>query len=105
MMPDALGAAADDYARELLREARAAVAALLADRSIDEAQLHLIEGRPEQELPRLAAELGADVLLTGGISRSRVEQVFIGGTAERLLDHVDGDLLVVKPPGFRSPLA
>jgi universal stress protein E len=105
MMPDALGAAADDYARELLREARAAVAALLADRSIDEAQLHLIEGRPEQELPRLAAELGADVLLTGGISRSRVEQVFIGGTAERLLDHVDCDLLVVKPPGFRSPLA
>jgi nucleotide-binding universal stress UspA family protein len=34
-----------------------------------------------------------------------VEQVFIGGTAERLLDRVECDLLVVKPPGFRSPLA
>ena len=86
-------------------ESPAAVKALLTDRSIPAAHLHLVEGRPEQALPRLAAELGADVLLTGGISRSRVEQVFIGGTAERLLDRIDCDLLVVKPPGFRSPLA
>lgn len=86
-------------------ESTEGMSALLAERSIPEAHLHLIAGRPEQELPRLAAELGADVLLTGGISRSRVEQVFIGGTAERLLDRVDCDLLVVKPPGFRSPLA
>ncbi|NHA14949.1 universal stress protein [Thioalkalivibrio sp. XN279] len=87
------------------REATAAVNALLADRSIPAPQLHLIEGRPEQELPRLAAEFEADVLLAGGISRSRVEQVFVGGTAERLLDRAECDLLVVKPPGFRSPLA
>lgn len=86
-------------------ESPAALTALLAGRSIPAAHLHLAAGGPEQELPRLAAELGADVLLTGGISRSRVEQVFIGGTAERLLDRVDCDLLVVKPPGFRSPLA
>lgn len=105
MMPEALGASAEDYAAELLRQARAAVLDLLAGRSIPAARLHLLEGRPEQELPRLATGLAADLLLTGGISRSRVEQVFIGGTAERLLDRVDCDLLVVKPPGFRSPLA
>jgi universal stress protein E len=105
MMPEALGASTEDYARELLRQARAGVLALLEGRPDLAARLHLLEGRPEQELPRLAAELGIDVLLSGGISRSRVEQVFIGGTAERLLDRVDCDLLVVKPPGFQSPPA
>lgn len=105
MMREALDASAEDYARELLRQAREGVLGLLEQRSLPAERLHLIEGRPERELPRLAGELGVDVLLTGGVSRSRVEQVFIGGTAERLLDRVECDLLVVKPPGFRSPLA
>lgn len=104
MMPEALGAAPEDYAAELHRQARDNVLALLARHGMPASSLQLPEGRPERELPRLAAELGADVLVTGGISRSRVEQVFIGGTAERLLDHVDCDLLVVKPPGFTCPL-
>jgi universal stress protein E len=50
-------------------------------------------------------ELGIDLLIAGGISRGRLEQVFIGGTAERMLDRIRCDLLVVKPPGFRFPLA
>lgn len=104
MMREALGTSAEDYARELLRQAREGILGLLEERAIPAERLHLLEGRPEQELPRLAAGLGVDVLLTGGISRSRAEQVFVGGTAERLLDRVDCDLLVVKPPGFRSPL-
>lgn len=104
MMPEALGAAPEDYAAELHRQARESLLALLARHGLPPDRLQLVEGRPERELPRLAAEHGADVLVTGGISRSRVEQVFIGGTAERLLDHVDCDLLVVKPPGFACPL-
>jgi universal stress protein E len=104
MMPEALGTSAEDYAGELQQQSRAAVLNLLEGRSIPTERLRLAEGRPEKELPRLAAELEADVLVTGGVSRSRMEQVFIGGTAERLLDRVDCDLLVVRPPGFRSGL-
>jgi len=39
----------------------------------------------------------------GAISRSRLESALIGHTAERLLDHVPCDLLIVKPDGFVDP--
>ncbi len=104
MMPEALGASPEGYAGELVQQLRAAVLRLLDGRGIPAANLRLAEGRPEKELPRLVDELGIQLLITGGISRSRLEQVFIGGTAERLLDRVGCDLLVVKPPGFRCPI-
>lgn len=105
MMPEALGSSPEEYAGDLLQGLRTAVLRLLEGRGIPAARLRISEGRPEKELPRLVDDLGVDLLVTGGISRSRLEQVFIGGTAERLLDRVGCDLLVVKPPGFRCPVA
>lgn len=104
MMPEALGSTPEEYAGDLMHQLRATVLRLLQNRSIPSAHVRLAEGRPEKELPRLVRELGIDLLVTGGVSRSRIEQVFIGGTAERLLDQVSCDLMVVKPPGFRCPI-
>ncbi|MFU8895667.1 MAG: universal stress protein [Gammaproteobacteria bacterium] len=104
MMPEALGSSPEEYAGDLLQQLRAAVLRLLDNRNIPAGRVRLVEGRPEKELPRLVREMDASLLVTGGISRSRLEQVFIGGTAERLLDRIDCDLLVVKPPGFRCPI-
>jgi len=105
MMPEALGSSPEDYAGDLVQQLRAAVLRLLEGRKVPASRMRIVEGRPETELPRLVDELEIDLLITGGISRSRIEQVFIGGTAERLLDRIGCDLLVVKPPGFRCPLA
>lgn len=105
MMPEALGSLPEAYGDDLVERTRRVVLGLLEGRAIPAQRLRLAEGRPEKELPRLVEDLGANLLVTGGISRSRLEQVFIGGTAERLLDRVDCDLLVVKPPGFRCPVA
>lgn len=104
MMPEALGSSPEEYAGDLLQQLRASVLRLLEQRNIPAGRVRLVEGRPEKELPRLVRDMGASLLVTGGISRSRLEQVFIGGTAERLLDRIDCDLLVVKPPGFRCPI-
>jgi universal stress protein E len=104
MMPEALGSSPEGYAGDLVQHLRAAVLRLLDGRAVPAANVRIAEGRPEKELPRMVDELGIQLLVTGGISRSRLEQVFIGGTAERLLDRVSCDLLVVKPPGFRCPI-
>lgn len=104
MMPDALGSSAEEHESEIVKRLRSAVLGLLEGRQIPASHARIVEGRPEQELPRLVLELGINLLVAGGISRSRIEQVFIGGTAERLLDRIGCDLLVVKPPGFRCPL-
>jgi len=103
MLPEALGSSVEDFAGDLVHQRRTAVLRLLEGRSIPAGRLRLAEGRPEAELPRLAKDLEIDVLVAGAVSRSRLEQVFIGGTAERLLDRVGCDLLVVQPPGFVSP--
>lgn len=64
---------------------------------------HLICGRTHEELPALADEYGADVVVMGAVARNRWKRLFIGATAERTMDHLPCDLLVVKPDWFQTP--
>lgn len=52
----------------------------------------------------LAKEYRADVLVMGAVSRTLLKRPFIGNTAEKVIDQVDCDVLVVKPPKFKSPV-
>jgi len=40
----------------------------------------------------------------GAVSRSRVQELFVGSTAERVLDRIGCDVLVVKPADFGEKL-
>ncbi len=51
----------------------------------------------ENALPKLLDKLDASVVVMGAISRSGLDRVLIGSTAERLLDLIDRDVLIVKP--------
>ena len=61
------------------------------------------EGPPEEVIPSAARREDADILIMGVVSRSVPERPSIGGTAERVIDRVDCDLLAIKPAGFKSP--
>ncbi|HEY8538571.1 MAG TPA: universal stress protein, partial [Steroidobacteraceae bacterium] len=61
-------------------------------------------GVASEVLPRFAEEIGADILVMGAISRSGLQRIFIGSTAERVLEHVPCDVLVIKPPDFAANL-
>ncbi len=89
----------EEATRDVIRQRRERVEALAREAGLDNSRLHLREGRAVDELPALVAETGADLLILGGVSRSRLAQVFIGGTAERLLDRAGCDLLVMRTPG------
>ena len=60
-------------------------------------QVHLLPGDPRELIPRTARELGAELVVTGAVSRSRLQQLLIGSTAEAVLDDLDCDVLVIKP--------
>lgn len=92
---------ADDLHRRRIREAFERMA---GRGRIPAARRHLLMGAAVPELERLTRRLRAQILVMGAVSRSGIRRVFIGNTAERLLDHVSCDLLVVKPPRFRSPV-
>ncbi|MNE77995.1 hypothetical protein D3C80_1743580 [compost metagenome] len=58
---------------------------------------HLIEGFAEEVLPRFVREQQVDLLLMGAIARGHLDTALIGHTAERILENLDCDLLVLKP--------
>lgn len=73
---------------------------LVAPYAIADANVKVELGVASEVLPRVAHELGADIVVMGAISRSGLKRVFIGSTAERVLEHLPCDVLVVKPPEF-----
>ena len=53
-----------------------------------------------ERVVRLTDELHADVLVMGAVSRRGLKRLFLGNTAEEVLDKLPCDLLIVKPAGF-----
>lgn len=71
---------------------------------IDSDRAHLIAGLTHEELPALAESLVADLVVMGAVSRNQWKRLFIGATAERTLEHLPCDLLIVKPDWFQTPV-
>jgi len=65
-------------------------------------QLHLTHGDVEVELPGIARRARASTVVMGAVSRTGLKQLVIGHTAQRLMDRLPSDILVVKPPAFRT---
>jgi universal stress protein E len=75
----------------------------LADSAaIARARRHVHMGDVCGELRAVVGDTGAGLVVIGAVSRSALARIFIGNTAERVLDKVDCDVLVIKPRGFRS---
>jgi universal stress protein E len=52
----------------------------------------------------MANKFDADVIVMGAVARNRLKRIFIGATAERTLEHLPCDLLIVKPDWFHTPV-
>jgi universal stress protein E len=48
----------------------------------------------------VSRKIGSAIVVLGALSRSGIKRAFIGDTAERLIDELRSDLLVVKPAHF-----
>lgn len=66
---------------------------------------HLVQQVAIDAIPSVARKIRAQIVVMGAVSRSGLKRVFIGNTAERVLDELPCDVLVVKPRRFRSPVA
>ncbi len=88
--------------REFVANTTATVAKLAAKHGLDRASCAIREGVAHNVIPAEVSSRKADLLLMGAVSRSLLARPIIGSTAERVLDHVDCDVFVVKPAGFKS---
>jgi universal stress protein E len=71
---------------------------------VDDDRAHLVAGLTHEELPAMAESISADVVVMGAVARNRWKRLFIGATAERTLEHLPCDLLIVKPDWFKTPV-
>ncbi len=71
---------------------------------VPEDNAHLVAGMTHEELPAIAEKLKADVVVMGAVARNRWKRLFIGATAERTLEQLPCDLLIVKPDWFQTPV-
>lgn len=67
--------------------------------------VHHPKGEPGKAIPALANEIDADVVILGSAARRGLQGFFIGSVAETILSRLGRSALVVKRPGFISPVA
>jgi universal stress protein E len=94
---------AEDLRREEV-SSRQRVAAAIDGYAIAPANIHVEAGGTVEILPRIAGNVHADIVVMGAISRSGLQRIFIGSTAEDVLEHLPSDVLIVKPLDFADSL-
>ncbi len=59
--------------------------------------VHCVAENIHISLPLLTEKLKASIVVMGALSRSRFDRILIGNTAEKLLDELECEVLIVKP--------
>jgi len=68
--------------------------------NLDEANIKVVDGIPEDVIPDLAEQLESRLIILGTVSRTGIKGYFMGNTAEQLLHNLNCDVLALKPEGF-----
>jgi len=101
--PAPITMSAEELAKEE-KQQRERLRNLITQYRVADENVHLKVGGPAQVLPHMAGALQADIVAMGAISRSGLKRVFIGSTAEDVLEHLPCDALIVKSPDFAAML-
>jgi universal stress protein E len=75
---------------------------LLRSKDIPQTRRHLRAQHPINAIEDTARKLKSAIVVMGALSRSGLKRLFIGNTAESLLDSLACDCLIVKPDHFKS---
>jgi universal stress protein E len=79
-----------------------AVRSLCAEANVPESAAKLVAGAPHAVLTDLQQRGEADLVVMGALARGRFAELVLGNTAERVLHHGTGDVLVVTPARARA---
>ncbi len=84
----------EEISEKMEREHRTRLDALAAKHGIAPDRTHQLPGSPRDLLPYVARDWNADLVVMGALARGRKA---IGRTAERVLDHLPCDVLILRP--------
>lgn len=95
----------NELADAMRAEHTEAVESLCKEHGVPPKRTHIHQGGTRQLLLTLTEQLRADAVVMGALSRSGLKGLFLGNTAEDVLDRLHCDLVIVKPAGFQAVLA
>jgi universal stress protein E len=87
---------------EAKREAQLGFNRALRTARIPRSRQYLVARLPVDAIAEAARKSHSAIVVMGAISRSGYKRLLIGNTAERILDELPCDVMVVKPAKFRS---
>jgi universal stress protein E len=99
------------YARRLeptgpaaIESDRMELAGLARAADVEPAEIFVIGGEPAEVMPRFALRQAYDLLVLGALTHRKALTALVGTLTGRLIETLDSDLLLVKPPSYRSPV-
>jgi universal stress protein E len=90
-----------EMGNEDVTEARKQLTALLRASKVTPSHRYLANATPCEAISLVARRTRAAIIVMGSIARSGLKRAFIGNTAERIINDVSCDVLVVKPKGVQ----
>lgn len=94
----------DAYRKGMYEYHHRKLTGLLEEHSLPSFESHLLEGLPEEEIPKFIEQTHAGLLVLGTVGRSGLTAALLGNTAEHIIERIQCDLLALKPINFHSPL-
>jgi universal stress protein E len=86
-------------------EAEAALDSLLTASRIPSERRHIVAGSAAAAIIQTATDVHASLLVMGSVARSGLGRLFVGNTADKVLNHLPCDLLLLKPDDFANSIA
>lgn len=95
----------DTMAQQARRRASLRFDRTLRTVNIAKSRRYLLPARPIEAITETARRNRSAIVVMGALSRSGLSRLLIGNTAEKILDELACDILVIKPSTFRCPIS
>lgn len=86
----------DKIDKKIQEEHRIALDSLAKKNEIDDEYVHQLPGRTRELLPSFVRSKNVQLVVMGALARWGLKRMIIGSTAERVMDHLPCDILIVR---------
>ena len=86
----------DEHTRSVIQNHRLLLDRLLKRYGFPDSRIHMVIGDPVKTLPPFLEQCNASLVVMGAVAKGPLEWLLVGNTAEKVLNHIGCDILIVK---------
>ncbi|MFI3256613.1 MAG: universal stress protein [Psittacicella sp.] len=95
---DAIGVDMVGYNSELTKDMKDAIKTFDLENGVLEENIYIHQGSPIDIIPEISNKLELSVLVLGTSFKKRLSSIILGNTAEKIINKVDCDILILRNP-------